>query len=308
MKSIKNKAIFSTLAMGGVAVLLVAGCGTSAGNNTNGTSPTTGQSTGQSTGQAAGNTTSAGTNASAEKTSAINVTAQTNANAQPQAGTIVIGTDDTYPPDEYTNASGQLLGFDVDLGDALGQVLHKKVIWKPTAWDGIIPGLQANKYDAIISFMNVTPERAKQIQFIPYGSFGQVIVTKANSTENITTINDLKGKKVGVQIGTTSEDAVKTVGGAIIKEYNTFPDALNDLANGRIDAVVVDESVGRYYMTKDPGVFKISGQPFLSEPVGIGLRKNDTQLDQQLQQAFSTLQKNGTYNKIYTYWFGAPSK
>ncbi|KPV42854.1 hypothetical protein AN477_15690 [Alicyclobacillus ferrooxydans] len=240
--------------------------------------------------------------------SAINVTATANPNAEPKAGTIVIGTDDTYPPDEYTNASGQLLGFDVDLGDALGQVLHKKVIWKPTAWDGIIPGLEANKYDAIISFMNVTPQREQQIQFIPYGTFGQVIVTKANSSAPITTLNDLKGKKVGVQIGTTSEDAVKKVGGAIIKEYNTFPDALNDLANGRINAVVVDESVGRYYMAKDPGVFKVAGQPFASEPVGIGLRKNETQLDQQLQQALNTLKQNGTYNKIYTYWFGAPSK
>ncbi|WP_054970106.1 substrate-binding periplasmic protein [Alicyclobacillus ferrooxydans] len=298
MKNIKQKSILSTMAMGGIAVLLVAGCGTTAGNNT--TNPTTGQG--------AGNTTSSGSAASTKKISAINVTATANPNAEPKAGTIVIGTDDTYPPDEYTNASGQLLGFDVDLGDALGQVLHKKVIWKPTAWDGIIPGLEANKYDAIISFMNVTPQREQQIQFIPYGTFGQVIVTKANSSAPITTLNDLKGKKVGVQIGTTSEDAVKKVGGAIIKEYNTFPDALNDLANGRINAVVVDESVGRYYMAKDPGVFKVAGQPFASEPVGIGLRKNETQLDQQLQQALNTLKQNGTYNKIYTYWFGAPSK
>ncbi len=300
MKIINKKEIFSTFAMGGVAVLLVAGCGANTGNNAASANPTTGQS--------AGNTTASQAAAFNAKTSAIHVMAQTNPNAEPQAGTIVIGTDDTYPPDEYTNAGGQILGFDVDLGDALGQVLHKKVIWKPTAWDGIIPGLQANKYDAIISFMNVTPQREKQIQFIPYGTFGQVIVTKANSTENIKTINDLKGKKVGVQIGTTSEDALKTVGGVNIKEYNTFPDALNDLANGRINAVVVDESVGRYYMTKDPGVFKIAGKPFLSEPVGIGLRKNETKLAKQLTQALNTIEKNGTYNKIYTYWFGAPSK
>lgn len=296
-----GKTFISTVAMGGLVVLALAGCGTSTGN-------TASNGSNASNGSAANPTTSTTASSPATKVSAINVTPTVDANAEPKPGTLVFGTDDTYPPMEYTNASGRLLGFDVDLGDAIGQVLNEKVIWKPTAWDGIIPGLQANKYDAIISFMNVTPDREKQIQFVSYGNFGQVIVTKANSNENITSLADLKGKKVGVQIGTTSEDAVKQVGGVNIKEYNTFPDAFNDLANGRTDAVVVDESVGRYYMSMAPSKFKVVGQSFQTEPVGIGMRKNETKLDSQIQQAINTLKQNGTYNKIYQYWFGGQAK
>lgn len=296
-----TKTMTSMLAMGSLAMFLVAGCGTPSGNSTN----TAGAGNSSNAATGTGNGTSSGsTPAAQDKVSAINVTPVVDANANPQTGEIVIGTDDTYPPMEYTDSTGRLKGFDVDLGDAIGQVLNEKVVWKPTAWDGIIPGLQAKQYDMIMSSMNVTPDRQKQIQFVSYGNFGQVIVVGANSKANIQSISDLKGKKVGVQIGTTSEDALKQEGGITIKEYNTFPDAFQDLANGRVDAVVVDESVGRYYMATSPNAFKVVGQPFQSEPVGIGIGKDDTQLDQQVQQAINTLKQNGTYDKIYQYWFG----
>ncbi|MCL6452737.1 MAG: transporter substrate-binding domain-containing protein [Alicyclobacillus sp.] len=292
----------SIIATGGMAILLLAGCG--ANNNTVGGAA--GQNTsGAGSGNAAANTTgNTAASQGADKVSALNVTPVVDPNAMPQPGEIVFGTDDTYPPMEYTDTSGRLMGFDVDLGDALGQVLHEKVVWKPTAWDGIIPGLTANKYDAILSTMNITPDREKQINFVPYGNFGQVIVVRSNHGGNIQSLADLKGKTVGVQIGTTSEDALKQEGGVNIKEYNTFPDAFQDLANGRLDAVVVDESVGRYYVAKAPTEFAVVGKAFQTEPVGIGLRKDETQLQQQLTQALQTLKKNGTYDKIYQYWFG----
>lgn len=294
-----TKTAVSVFATGSLALLLLAGCGTpNSATNSNGTSSTGNTNTATGTANSTNQTTST------NKVSAINVTPTVNPNAMPQAGEIVIGTDDTYPPMEYTDTSGRLMGFDVDLGDALGQALKEKVVWKPTAWDGIIPGLNANKYDAIMSSMNVTPDRSKQISFVSYGQFGQVIVLKANDTSNIQDIAGLKGKTVGVQIGTTSEDALKKEGGTTIKEYNTFPDAFQDLSNGRLDAVVVDEAVGRYYMSKAPSQFKVVGKTFQSEPIGIGLRKNETQLQQQLTQALQTLKQNGTYDKIYQYWFG----
>lgn len=246
------------------------------------------------------------TSGGSDKTSAIDVKATVDANASPSDGKIVIGTDNTYPPMEYMaeNDPNHLIGFDVDLGDALAKYLNKDIVWKPTGWDGIFQGLSSKRYDAIISSMNDTADRRKTMQIVDYANLGQVIVVKADSTSNFQKIDDLKGKTAGVQISTTSEDALKHVGGITIKEYNTFPDALQDLANGRLDAVVVDESVGRYYVNRQPDKYKISGQSFMSEPVGVGLRQDETDLAAAMQKAFDQMKADGTYDKIYAYWFG----
>ncbi len=110
---------------------------------------------------------------------------------------------------------------------------------------------------------------------------------------------------MGYKIATTSDEALKKEGGVTIKEYNTFPDAFQDLANGRLDAAVVDESVARYYVNIQSGKYKIVGQTFMSLPVGIGLRKDETQLESDIKKALNEMKADGTYNKIYAYWFGS---
>ncbi|CAM3852009.1 basic amino acid ABC transporter substrate-binding protein [Alicyclobacillus pomorum] len=286
-----KKSFLAIMTMSTLALAAVVGCGTS-------------NSTGNSAG--AENSTS-GNSTSGDKTSAIGVTAKVDTNATPSPDKIVVGTDNTYPPMEYMdpNDPSKLIGFDVDLGDALSKYLHKEIVWKPTQWDGIIPGLTSDKYDLIISSMNDTEERRKTIDFVDYGNWGQAIVVKADSNDSIHTINDLKGKTVGVQIATTSDEALKKEGGVTIKEYNTFPDAFQDLANGRLDAAVVDESVARYYVNIQSGKYKIVGQTFMSLPVGIGLRKDETQLESDIKKALNEMKADGTYNKIYAYWFGS---
>jgi ABC-type amino acid transport substrate-binding protein len=136
-------------------------------------------------------------------------------------------------------------------------------------------------------------------------SFGQAIIVKAGSQSKIQNIGDLKGKNVGVEIATTSEDALKKEGGVNIKEYNSFPEAFQDLANGRLDATAVDEVVGRYYLNLQPGKYQMAGKPFDSEPVGIGIRKDETQLEKSIKSAITKMKGDGTYDKIYHYWFGS---
>jgi ABC-type amino acid transport substrate-binding protein len=273
-----RKSFLSIMAVGALALMAVVGCGSS----------------------------TSGGSGSDKKLSAIDVKATVDANAVPGNGKLVVGTDNTYAPMEYMDKDDptRLIGFDVDLGDALSKYLNKDIVWKPTAWDGIFAGLQNKKYDLIISSVNDTPERRQTMTFVDYANMGQVILVKADSTANIKTIDDLKGKNVGVQINTTSEDALKQAGGINIKRYNTFPEALLDLGNGRLDAVVVDEPVGRYYLAQDKDKYKMAGDPFMSEPVGIVLRKDETELAQAIQQALEKMKSDGTYDKIYNYWFG----
>ncbi|WP_051322137.1 basic amino acid ABC transporter substrate-binding protein [Alicyclobacillus contaminans] len=275
--------------LGVLTTTALAGCGASTSN----------------TAGAGGATNSTGSQ-TAEKTSAIGLTAKVDPNATPSADKIVIATDNTYPPMEYMDPSDptKLVGFDVDLGDALSKYLHKDIVWKPTQWDGIIAGLTSDKYDIIISSMNDTAERRKQIDFVDYGSWGQAIVVKKNSTANIQSLKDLEGKTVGVQIATTSDDLLSKDKAITVKRYNTFPDAFQDLANGRLDAAVVDEAVARYYVNLQPDNYKIVGQTLDSLPVGIGIRKDEQSLEKSLQDALNQMKADGTYDKIYTYWFG----
>ncbi len=283
-----RKSLFSVIALGSISLAAVAGCGTAPANN----SP-------------ANNSTK--TAASQDKTSALGIDATVDTNASPTSGKVVIAVDNTYPPMEYMNPKdpSKLIGFDVDLGDALSKYLHKDIVWKPTQWDGILPGLLTNKYDIILSSMNDTTGRRQKIDFVDYMNFGQVIIVKSGSKDNIQTMTDLKGKTVGVQIATTSDDALKKMGGVTVKEYNTFPEAFQDLANNRLAAVVVDEVVGRYYLNLRPGSYQMAGQPFESEPVGIGIRKDETQLEKGIQGAIAQMKSDGTYDKIFSYWFGA---
>lgn len=219
------------------------------------------------------------------------------------AGKITIGVDDSYPPMEYRDDQNKLIGFDVDFGAAIGQKLGIKIEWVPTAWDGIFNALQAKKFDMILSSLSDTADREKEMLFTkPYVQGGPIIVTtKANSS--IKTSDDFKGKVIGVQLGSTAEDAVKEF--TSIKEtrkYDKITEALQDLANGRLDAVVADDQVGRYYAALSPDKFVTTGK-LHDEPFGIGFRLADTGLRDSVQAAIDELKSEGTLSKISQKWF-----
>jgi polar amino acid transport system substrate-binding protein len=220
-------------------------------------------------------------------------------------GVIKIAVDDTFPPMEYRNDQNKLVGFDIDLAKAVSKELGVKVEFIPTAWDGILPGLDAKRYDIIMSSMNITDERKQKVDFVEYMKLGQVVAVKTGNPLKIQTKEDLSGKIVGVQLGTTSESAAKEIKGVKeLKTYNGYTDVFNDLGLGRLQGVVVAEAVGRYYKTSKPDAFDVVGSSFQSLPVGIAVRKGDNDLEAALQKAVQTVKDNGAYAEVSKKWFG----
>jgi polar amino acid transport system substrate-binding protein len=223
-----------------------------------------------------------------------------------EKGTLTIGLDDTFPPMEYRNDKNELVGFDIEFAEALGKELGVEVEFAPSAWDGILPGLDAKRFDIVLSSMNVTEEREKQVDFVEYFGAGQIIAVASGNPLNIQSVEDLKGKVVGVQMASTGETAAESIEGIKeIKKYNTNTDVFNDMGLGRVDAAVIGEMVGRYYMTTRPGAFEVLGESFQVQPMGIAVRKNDPELSDALEKAVQTLKDNGTLTEISQKWFDA---
>ncbi|WP_311406801.1 ABC transporter substrate-binding protein [Liquorilactobacillus uvarum] len=224
-----------------------------------------------------------------------------------KAGEIKNGIDDAYPPMDFKDSNGNLTGFDIDVGKALGAKLGVKVNNVPTDWDGVIPSLQSKKFDMILSAMGITAERAKSVSFSkPYFNGGMTIITnkKVAASKNIKKLSNLKGKTVGVQAGAQAiVDKVENVKGVKqIKKYDSATLALQDLANKRIDAYVDDFQVANYYMQKVEGTYSKSILN-VKEPYGIAFRKDDGELQSAVQKALDSLKKDGTLSKISKKWF-----
>ncbi len=222
-----------------------------------------------------------------------------------KAGTIKFGLDDSYPPFESRNSSNELVGFDIDLGNAIAAKLGVKAEYVTTDFNGIILALNSNKFDAILSALSVTDERKKEIAFAgPYLNSGQVIVIKATDT-TIKSAADLKGKIVAAQLGSTGEEAAKKIEGTKeVKTYDKVPEELQDLLIGRVDAVVVDKPVGGYYIESKKEQYKILDPQLTVEPIGIGVRQKDTDVQKEIQTIVDGFQKDGTLSKLSIKWFG----
>lgn len=219
------------------------------------------------------------------------------------AGKITFGLDDAYPPMEYRDEKNALVGFDIDFGNAIAKKLGVKAEFVPTAWDGILPSLKSSKFDAILSALSITDKRKEEIGFSePYIMGGPIIITKKDNT-TIKKTDDLKGKIVGVQLGSTGDNAVSSLSGVKeVKKYDKIPQALLDLTAGRLEAVVADDQVGRYYIGLDASKYSVAGK-LNDEPFGIGFRKEDKTLNDTVQKAINDLKADGTLSKISMKWF-----
>jgi|Deesub1362B_J571_1020462.scaffolds.fasta_scaffold00072_88 polar amino acid transport system substrate-binding protein len=226
-----------------------------------------------------------------------------------EPGVLTVGTDAAYPPFESINeVTNEFEGFDVDLMKEVAKRIGLEVKFVNVAWEGIIPGLVAHKYDVIASAMTITEERKKQIDFSdPYFEAWQVIVVRKDD-DRISKAEDLAGKIVGVQIGTTgqfvAEDLVKEGINFEIKTYDTTPDALLDLKNGNIDACIIDNGVAEKALKNNPDTYKIVGGKLSYEEYGIAVAKDNPELLKAINQALKEIKEDGTYDKIYQKWFG----
>lgn len=225
-----------------------------------------------------------------------------------KAGVLKVGLEDSFPPMEFRDKQNELKGFDIDMANEIGKKLGVKTEFVCTDFNGIILALKSGKFDTIISGLSITDERKKEISFSdPYVMNSQIIVVKNGNTA-IKGANDLKGKTVGVGLGTTSESvATKMQGLKEVKKYDKTTEELQDLLIGRIDAVIVDEPVGRYYISEadKKGKYEVLSEKLTKEPMGIGFKNEDKELKDAVQKAINELKKDGTFSKLSVKWFGA---
>jgi polar amino acid transport system substrate-binding protein len=219
-----------------------------------------------------------------------------------------VGLDDTYPPMEYKDEAGNFAGFDIEMSKEIGKRLGVEVQYVPTAWTAIFNGLSADKYDCIISSLSITEDRKKSLDYTrPYISNNQVIAVKIDNS-TIASEKDLKDKIVAVQMGTTSEEAcnefTKTTPFKDFKKYEAMTEALSELKIGRVDAVVCDLVVGKYFVAKDKTSYKLVSTTLPLEPIGIGLKKGDTEMTQKIDKILGDMISDGTLKNISTKWFG----
>ncbi len=225
-----------------------------------------------------------------------------------KAGKLRIAVDVTYPPMEMEGDDGKPQGFDVDLARALTNKMGVKAEFVVMNWDGILAGLSSGRYDVIISSMNITTDRLKQVDFVEYVRMSQVFVSPAGKT--VSKESELAGKTVAVQADTTSHETVqkyiseKKIPIKEIKAFKGATDAFAALKAGQADVIVIDEPVGLYYAKLDKKSFQVSGRAIEPEPVGIALRKEDADLKALLQKSLDELKKEGSLKNISHNWFG----
>lgn len=220
--------------------------------------------------------------------------------------TIVVATDATWPPMEYVDESTkEIVGFDMDLMKEIAKAGKFKVEFKNTAWDGIFAGLAADKYDAVMSSVTITEERKKQMDFSkPYINAGQILVVP-KETKGVSTLEDMKGKTVAAQIGTTGSFEIEKVEGVKMKTYDEIGLAFEDLVNGRIDGVVADTPVAADFALHHENYkekLKIVGEPFTEEYYGIAVNKGNTEVLELINKGLDGVLGTSTYEKIEKKW------
>lgn len=221
------------------------------------------------------------------------------------AETIRIGTEGAYPPFNQIDAGGNLVGFDVDIAKALCAEMEVECEFVAQDWDGIIPGLLAKKYDAIIASMSATEERKKAVAFTDkyYANKLQFVAPEGSDFDP----EDVDGKTIGAQRATISASYLEDEYGdrIDIKLYDTQENAYLDLATGRTDAVMADKLVSYEWLNSDEGQdFDFVGEPAaIDDEIAIAVRKEDEELRQRFNEAIAAIRADGTYAEINAKYF-----
>ena len=216
---------------------------------------------------------------------------------------LYVGTNAEFAPYEYLE-NGKMVGFDIELMDAIGEELGYEIVWSNMSFDGLLPALQMKKIDAVIAGMSQTPERQKAVTFsMPYLLFSSdehyVIV---NEESSYVKKEELNGKKIGVQIGTMQEEFAKDLGG-LPQLYNSWTGALMDLQQNKIDAVIIADVSGEEYLKTMKGIKKIDVVEENFPGASIALRKGETELAEQINQAILKIDAEGRYLEILKKYF-----
>ncbi|GLY59582.1 arginine ABC transporter substrate-binding protein [Pectobacterium brasiliense] len=222
------------------------------------------------------------------------------------ADTIRFASSATYPPFESLDASNEIVGFDMDLAKALCKQMQATCTFTNQAFDSLIPALKFRRYDAVISGMDITPERSKQVAFTqPYYANSAVVIAQKGKFSDFAA---MKGKRIGMENGTTHQKymhdkhpEVQTV------SYDSYQNAVLDLKNGRIDGVFGDTAVVNEWIKTSPELTTVgehvTDAEYFGTGLGIAVRPDDKALLEKLNKALDAIKADGTYKTINDKWF-----
>ncbi|TOZ08048.1 amino acid ABC transporter substrate-binding protein [Leuconostoc pseudomesenteroides] len=248
------------------------------------------------------------------KTSSNQTTVQTDEWSRiKKAKQITIGLDDTFVPMGFRDKNGKLVGFDVDLANAVFKSMGIKVKWQPIDWSMKETELNTGNIDAIWNGYTITAARKKQVAFsTPYHKATQVLVTLKKN--NINSFADMKDKVLGDQTASSGDEGFNKypkvlkqyVKNNSVVGYDTFDKAFNDLNAGRIDGLLIDEDYARYYVAHqaNPSDYTVTVGDFPTDHTGVGFRKSDKALRKAVDKELAIFEKDGRLQKLSTKWFG----
>ena len=223
---------------------------------------------------------------------------------------IVVGLDDSFPPMGFKDEKNEIVGFDIDLAKEVAKRLGREVEFKAIDWNSKEAELKSGRVDILWNGLDITDKRKENMLFSePYMDNRQIVFVAKNGKVAVAGEADLVGKTIGTQSGGTTEEYFenKPELKASMKEVKYYPDYINafmDLENGRLDAVVGDEIIGRYYISKHPDEIQaIDTVIGTVSQFGIAFRKDDQKLRDEVQKVFDEMKADGTVAKISEKWF-----
>lgn len=214
-----------------------------------------------------------------------------------EGGVLRMGTNATFPPYEYVDENNEVAGIDADIAAAIADKLGMELEITDMAFDSLIPALQSDTIDIVLAGMTVDPERAESVNFTDsYATGVQVIIVPEGS--DIASPDDLEGKNIGVQTGTTGDlYCTDDYGQEFVKQFDNGPLAVAALLNGQVDCVVIDNEPAKNYVAANEGL-KILDTAFANEDYAAALAKEDTELYEQVNTAIQELKEDGTIASI----------
>jgi ABC-type amino acid transport substrate-binding protein len=218
-------------------------------------------------------------------------------------GKLIMGTNADFPPFELRNEQNEVDGFDVDIAKAVAKSLGKELVIEDIAFDGLIPALKTDKIDIAVAGITITPEREEDVNFsTPYYNAGQTVVVREENDE-IQSVDDLDGKLIAVQLGTTGDlEAHDRFPAENISQFNQVNEAFLELGNKRVDAIIIDIPVAERYI-EIKGGFKTVGGAFTEELFGIAVKKENTELLEQINGVLADLEESGEFGELLLKWF-----
>lgn len=223
-------------------------------------------------------------------------------------GQLTVCSDMPYTPFEFEDEeTGETTGFDYDVVSAMGEQLGVDVVFNTTPFDGILGSLQAGDCDMVASAMTITEERAEQVSFTePYFDADQSLLIRAEDEGTYTALEDLAGKTIGVQSGTTGEEYANEnlPEGATVRQYQTGEEIFTAMLAGDVDAALQDFPVNAYRAATSPEEFAVTETFPTGEQYGFAVTKENEALLAALDAALAAIREDGTYDEIFAEWFG----